>query len=250
MLTQLFKSETHTKNLMMKTGKMEIKKSKDYSQFSFRQDNRPINIGHVHSLIKSIEIYGLQDPIKVDLNGVILDGQHRFTALKNLGRSILYFTVVTGSNDIIEMNTVRLNWQLSDYLNYYVKKDNPTYLKFKILCNFHPEFSVPAINKALGCTSSNFKKGELKITSESLQVAEGILLGCESISIWFQAWKATSFVSALIDVQSKYKINIQQFFPKAEIYKLSKMHHCTSTAEYKQMIIKLWNWKNRNKINQ
>ena len=228
----------------------KIKRTKDYHKFSFSVDNRPLNLTHVHTLTKSIEKYGQLEVIKVNSRGVIKEGQHRFTALKNLGEWVEYYVSDSDQDNIIEMNTVRLNWQLSDYLNFYVKKNDWGYERFNdLVLNFNG-FSVPAINKAVGCSSANFKNGHLQINETSYIKAETILLGCESISGWFDAARATSFVAAISEVSRKYKIDVKIFFGKATMYKDSKMHHCTSTAEYRQMIIKLWNYKSRNKIQQ
>ena len=63
----------------------------NYSKFStLESSNRDANPQHVEKLKKSIQEIGLITPIQVDKDFVIVDGQHRFHALKSLGYPITY----------------------------------------------------------------------------------------------------------------------------------------------------------------
>lgn len=220
----------------------EINYSDQYDQFKFRSDNRPLNVSHVFALTRSIKENGLQKPITVDENLVILDGQHRFTALKNLGHQIAYFTANSKMTNIIEMNTVRRNWQLADYLNHYFQKEVNSYVKIMSLVDEFQGFSVPAIVKAVGCTPAAFKKGQLQVDETNYITAERILSGCNDMT-WFSGRTATSFIAALAQINRIELFDLDKFFEKADHYKSSKIYHCGSRSEYLRMIETLWNFK-------
>lgn len=70
--------------------KLEVRSSNDYSKFKFIDFNRPINRRHVGTLKEKIRFNDMQTIITVDSNYGILDGQHRFTAYKELGLPFHY----------------------------------------------------------------------------------------------------------------------------------------------------------------
>lgn len=89
-----------------------IYKTKEYNQFLIDSEyNRDVNTNHVKKLkdsIKTFGDYGDCFPIVVDENMRIVDGQHRFTARKELGLTIYYIqsteldsTKLGGINDSV-----------------------------------------------------------------------------------------------------------------------------------------------------
>ena len=68
----------------------EIYISEDYDMFSLIEANRVIRQSHVAKLMQSMKNKNLLNPIIVNENHQIIDGQHRYTAWKNLGMPIKY----------------------------------------------------------------------------------------------------------------------------------------------------------------
>ena len=76
---------------------MKIYSTTCYSRFSFLDNNRIVKRSHVDKLKKSIKEIDLTkcNPIKVDVNLRIIDGQHRYQACMELGLPI-YYVVLNG----------------------------------------------------------------------------------------------------------------------------------------------------------
>lgn len=102
----------------------EILESKDYDKFKFKKDNRDVNKGSVDKIKSSIEKYGYvrANIVKVDGRFNIIDGQHTFTACKELGLPILYTKIdYLTSNDMKALNIAGMNWRLGDFVKHNSK---------------------------------------------------------------------------------------------------------------------------------
>ena len=64
--------------------------TKQYDSFKFSESNREISTKKVNKFIKLIKRQGLQVPIIVNEDKFIVDGQHRFVALRRLKMAIPY----------------------------------------------------------------------------------------------------------------------------------------------------------------
>jgi len=104
---QIFTSKT--------TAKFQTFKGEPTTQFKFYKSNREINKRNLKNITNSIKIYGQLHPILVTSDGYILDGQHRYLALKELGFEIWY-TINTekGKEVIEEMNNIHKHWSNVD----------------------------------------------------------------------------------------------------------------------------------------
>ena len=85
--------------------------------------NRDIARPQVDRLKKLIQKYGYIEsyPIIVDPDGLIIDGQHRYLACKEL--SIEPPIVVEKSFDLTPiLNSSQMRWSTKDYVKYYAAK--------------------------------------------------------------------------------------------------------------------------------
>lgn len=106
-------------------NRFSLHETKNYDSFDFLSYNREINQSKVKSLMKSIRIHGLLDPIKVSKDKKILDGQHRFIALRTLRLPIHY--VVSNNytvQHVPEINSTQTSWKLADYAKYQADRGN------------------------------------------------------------------------------------------------------------------------------
>lgn len=154
---------------------MEIKKTKDYDKFKFIDSNRLVNEYHVKRLINSISNRDLSDkfPILVNNNLEIIDGQHRFTALKKMKKPIYYIKSDNFElNDIKLVNTNSKNWGTKEYLNHYIKLGNEDYIRFNNLMEFHQmKFSYALelfSNNSSHNRTQDFKVGNLILKKDDL----------------------------------------------------------------------------------
>ena len=106
-------------------------KTKDYSLFSFLDNNRSVKRSHVENLKKKIKETDMTMcyPIMVDADMRIIDGQHRFYACKELGLPIYY--VVDDDDDaeqaMINCNKINKKWEMMDWLRYRANKNGGCY---------------------------------------------------------------------------------------------------------------------------
>lgn len=110
---------------------MKIYSTKDYSRFSFLDNNRIVKSSHVEMLKKSIKNIDLTkyNPIKVDANLRIIDGQHRFHACMELGLPIYYVVLngVDAEQAMIIDNQNNKKWEMMDWLRYRANKNGGCY---------------------------------------------------------------------------------------------------------------------------
>lgn len=114
-----------------------IYKTREYGAFTLYDKNRGgkgVNKSHLSNLTKSMLHKNLlpHQPITVDENLNIIDGNSRFMAAKNAGIE-LYFTIdntVTVRDGIVS-SKVRKNWSFDEMITTYALEGNKEYQKLK-----------------------------------------------------------------------------------------------------------------------
>lgn len=142
----------------------------NYDMFSFLDANREVIATHVARLRESIEESGNFTevvPILVNERYQIIDGQHRFTALKELGLPV-HYSVVEGTNahTARTMNMFQRNWVPQDYLDSYAKEGKRAYVKLQQLHEEYPEIYIYSLviyagGVQTGGFQATFRKGEM-----------------------------------------------------------------------------------------
>lgn len=118
---------------------VKVMMTTDYDSLKLRNDNRPIDFKHVQRLVKSILENGvLMIPGIVNADNEIIDAQHRWAALKQIaettGRFLPFYFIIEenyGAAEMIRSNALGNIWRKPDYLNHYVKNENPNYILFQ-----------------------------------------------------------------------------------------------------------------------
>lgn len=110
--------------MMEVSTQTQILETRDYSGFSFLPDNRPISTSHVASLMKSMNEEYLFTVIVVNDDLAIIDGQHRFEAIKRLGLTLRYVVIPQyGSDQLHRYNSDMINWSNVDFGHFYEEKN-------------------------------------------------------------------------------------------------------------------------------
>ena len=149
-----------------------IKKTKDYDQFVFREDNREkVDNAHVRRLCESINARNLLEfrPIVVNKKMEVLDGQHRLLAARELGVEI-YYQEEKGldAEDIIRMNISKA-WTLGDYLNFYCQHEYVHYMNLAAFMKKHQLSLRTCLSICIGAGHSgytDFRAGEFKFVED------------------------------------------------------------------------------------
>lgn len=232
-----------------------IYKSMDYNQFRYCI-NRPVNAKRVNELKESMTKNDrlIDYPIQVkneDNYLIILDGQHRFAAAKEINHPI-YYTVTESMaiEDIAEANRLSKHWSLDDYLNFYAGKGD--------------EMSkwILTTSKSLGVTShlllvigglygKNYwdalKSGAMKFNPERTRYTLKIYHLAKSFEPVFEHWKNRWFIIAIRQLAKCKDYDHAQMEKKFK-YMSRSFVRCASVNQYIEMLEEIYNHKNRIKI--
>lgn len=107
-----------------------VQETKDHGKFSFMELNRNVNRNHVERLKESFKKEYLLAPILVNEFYQIVDGQHRFTAAKEMGLPVRYVVAQGYTIEHVKMlNHEGKNWSLMDHFMSHVKAGVPAYVR-------------------------------------------------------------------------------------------------------------------------
>lgn len=118
----------------MEDSTTTIRRTMNYDQFKFIHNNRDQSRGHIETLKRAFEEVGNLtevQPILVNENYEIIDGQHRFIAAKESGAPIFY-TVRPGLriSDARSMNILHREWTTDDFAHSYADGGDVNYKKY------------------------------------------------------------------------------------------------------------------------
>lgn len=106
----------------------EIFETMDYEKFKFFKENRKLNPRNYAKLVASMEEEQLLIPIIVNSKFEIIDGQHRFTAARELNKPIFYFINEDyGLKETKIANMVASTWTIEDFLHMLMESGMPEY---------------------------------------------------------------------------------------------------------------------------
>jgi len=134
----------------------EILTTQDYSIFKKLTGNREVK-KRADGIIESIRKIGwVSNPIIVNKNMEVIDGQGRLEALMQLGMPVEYRIIDDLSLDHCRtMNTYNVSWTRKDYLDSYAFEGNENYERIKNLMN---TFKMNDIRITLRACSVDIRK--------------------------------------------------------------------------------------------
>lgn len=162
---------------------MNILESTDYDSFKLASFNRSINKGNLKKLIDLNRINNNLRffPIVIDSNGVIIDGQHRYMASKELGLPVYYIIndfLEASPDSVYEVNIAGRRHTISDRVQMLAKSGNPAALKAIDLSIKYSSIPLVAIVELMYLKGNNLAKTMLEQgllpTSSALKIIEDI----------------------------------------------------------------------------
>lgn len=230
------------------TDDLVVKSTNSYGQFKIVNSNREVNATHVKKLKRAIASKNMLrlNPIVVNDNMEVIDGQHRLAAAKQLGLPIYYIQEKSvDRNDIANLNTNKKNWNIMDYVNFYAVEKYPDYVSFCKLCNEHPNFKTTWLQ--ILCTSNgkrktpNLKEGQIDISN--IDTARTWIKYFEDWASYIPTVYSTRFIEGAIEffktVEYDHEI-IMTNLPE----RLDSVRPCIYAAEYKRMLRKIYKTDN------
>jgi hypothetical protein len=137
--------------------------TKDYSKFTFSENNREIKQSSVEKLKASMKEHGFiaGRPVLITKDGVIVDGQHRFIAAKELGIEI-HYEIIDGDymKKMIELNSTQTNWTLTDYIKSYASLHVDCYRK---LLKFQEKYNLGMSTTIALCIDNKIKTSDIRL---------------------------------------------------------------------------------------
>ena len=149
----------------------EIKTTKNYELFKKLKGNRAVTPARVSIIRNSIERVGyITNPIIVNQNYEVIEGQGRLEALKGLDLPVDYIVVDgAGIEECMALNMRNTNWKTRDFIYSYADRGNENYVRIKKLLEQY-NFGVNVIATALKFIGKfdvkSTKNGELHISEQ------------------------------------------------------------------------------------
>lgn len=152
--------------------------TKDYEIFKRLVGNRPVAEDRISKIAQSIkEIGWVRNPIVVNENMEVVDGQGRLTALERLGLPVEYIIAKgAGTKECIRMNMNMINWKLPDFIRSYAEQGNVNYQRLLELLENYAGGNLNIITTAVYRVSKSkhreIKDGSLQLTAEQFENAK------------------------------------------------------------------------------
>lgn len=217
----------------------------DYGKFNILDWNRDINRKHVEELKLSIDKGEYINPILVNKNYEILDGQHRFIAKKELGLPIQYI-IETNDDDhrdaIKTLNSKSLSWKISDYVDAYAKDGNENYQMILELKKSYPKLKYNTVYFNLfSASQKSIVNGKIKISDfEKVKEIASKLQDFEFCPLFPNSRLLRALTSCIKTDGYEHKQMIHKFkkYP-------TKVINCVGIEDWKKMLTDLYNYKSR-----
>lgn len=179
-------------------------KTKNYSRFLFSKQNREIKTKTIIAIKESMKKFGFIPgrPVLVTKEWIIIDGQHRFLAAKDLNIEV-EFEILEGDylEKMIQLNSTQSNWSLEDYVNSYASQNIDCYRK---LLKFKDKYDL-TLSSAItilfppGVRYQNIKQGDVIAINPNADKVADFVLNCDTIAYN----KDNKFVRAIVSVYEK-----------------------------------------------
>jgi hypothetical protein len=226
----------------------------NYSMFKDFSSNREIDPKHVKQLVREIEKRNLLsvNPILVDKDFHIIDGQHRLEAAKALKIPIYYIIGDVRRDDISKINSCQKNWNQMDYINYYTIEGRPAYVKISNLINHYPQFQTSALialsNPELRRCSEDIRRGDLdSINADFAREVCDIIIKLNEKYLYGFVFDSR-FPIALAKAMNTEGFNLDNLLKKIDDSPRSFVA-CHTVREYLTMIEDVYNFQlSKNKI--
>jgi hypothetical protein len=242
---------------------ISIEETIDYDVFNKHKANRKTNEKLVQRLMRSIDKRNLLklNPILVDKEYNIIDGQHRTEAAKRLGIPIHYIVSETVTIDDMEpLNTEKETWNLDDYLNHHCNRER---IHYESLANFMEQHGFNRVSLALELLHGNrnsefhntFKRGEYQFpnaeeekeaVNKKRQIDEIIeYINKKTGGAKGYLYKLT-FYAAMIEFFNIKSFSYDVFMKKLQ-YKIDLIHPCQCRSDYVRIFKEVYNYNQKDK---
>lgn len=231
---------------------MNIISTKKYKIFKNIKGNRAISDDHVKKLAASIARQNLlsANPIIVNEDMQVIDGQHRLLAAQSLGVEVSYVTVEGATIRVVQqLNAHQKQWALQDYAESFASQGNKHY---QILKKFYENQDLPVSiavwllsgGRNNGGHLARFKDGGFEVTSldQAYEVVEKIKLFHQHTSQ--QVRRSRGFVRAVFSLLGNPEMDWERMSEKLGTY-AKQIPAYESVRDYLRTLEDIYNYNNK-----
>lgn len=248
----------------------KVYKTSNLSIFKQIDGNRVPNLQHIRRLAHSIRVYGMKcNPILVNEQMEVIDGQHRLMAAKQV-ESFVYYIIVNGYslNEVHTLNLNQKNWTKRDYMEGYASMGIESYIKLRDFVNKNPDFTFTdciALCSNKSTLAGSLLYNEIRAEKESpLKISEifetGTWLGKDfdlaqhwvnkirMVKPYYSGYNRTIFVGTMILLFQKESFDFSEFMHKVRLQPTALVD-CANRDQMRTLIEDIYNYRSRNKVN-
>lgn len=242
----------YVKNEPMAAIASQVHTTKDYSIFKSIDGNRSVNQLHLRRLKNSIASNYLFTVIIVNEKYQIIDGQHRFEVIKELGYPLHYIICKNyGLKEVHIFNQNNKTWNADDYLEGYIRLGYENYIlykSFKLKYKLNHNETLALIYNTNSCPNivQEFYSGRLQIKNmnDAIDKIEKILM----IEPYYAGVRRRIFIYTMLGLFKNPNFSILEFIQKLQ-QQPTALHNCVNVRQYLILIEEIYNYKRRDKIN-
>jgi len=226
----------------------------DYFKFKSIEGNRKKNLLHLKRLKESIQEKLLFTVIIINEKFEIIDGQHRFDILSELGLPVNYI-ICKGYklNEVHVLNQNAKTWNADDFMNGYCDLGYSEYLlyrdfkdKYKLGHHESTALLLGTKTASLRISGGAFYSGDFKI--KSLSSAVKIIEKIFMTSAYYSGYKRRSYIFAMITLLKNKNFSFTEFLQKLK-NQPTAMVDCATTEQYISLIEEIYNYRRHQKVN-
>lgn len=238
-----------------------IESTKEYDAFRTLQGNRKVSENHVKNLIDFIRKRNLlkYNPILVNGNYEVIDGQHRLEAAKELQVPIFY---IIGEEltykDAGILNACSDDWEFKEYLDVYLKNGHEEYIKLNKFKESHSlnlkRFQYLMSKEQKQIFDEKFKVGTFRIIddlneiSDKIKKIDQIITFLESMVIDNKRFLYTdNFWRALYLFLIKKDVDVLRLKEKIGM-KYQSIRPMSGYKDYIKVFTDVYNWKAKQRL--
>lgn len=252
---------THVKpkiNIIEDEALTTVYKTYDYSKFKLVDVNREIVELSVKRLVESFKTMYLVSVIVVNEKYEIIDGQHRFTAARELGFPIHYIIVYGyGLKEIQMLNTNQKNWQRKDHLHAHCISGKEVYLEFQEFLNEFPELGMASALRIFSGGTDGYKKvkegtknsaindfvnGNMQVGKQGVAKAYINARKIMQFKDYYSGFHNRTFITSVLPL---FELSIYDHKRMLHKLKTSPIHleHRRESKQYRALLQEIYNWK-------
>lgn len=246
----------------------QVYKTNDLSIFKQIDGNRVLNLQHVKRLSQSISKYGMKcNPILVNEDLEVIDGQHRLESAKQ-SNSFIYYIIVDGYslNEVHTLNLNQKNWNKKDFMEGYANMGLTSYIKLASFVKLNDDFTfsdcVALCSNISSASSSSIcqaiRGGKVMNIGEVFEsgtwagkdfdMAQNWANKIRLIRPYYSGYNRSSFVGTMIGLLQNDKFDFNEFMHKIRLQP-NALVDCANRNQYKTLIEDIYNFRSRNKVN-